>query len=363
MLKPFTAAMIVPTGIGASVGGFGGDATQAMNLLASVSDVLITHPNVANAAAFQQLPENALYVEGYGLDQFFKQHWALCPSRKNRIAVVFDQAIDPRMLTLHLNTVNAVKTVYGVDIIGHILTEAPLALSCTFDDSGCSSGRLENPKILLTACHQALDQGADAIAVCAVMPELTGETAYKNGQAVDPVGGIEAILSHLVVSTYQIPCAHAPVFAWEDAQPEYEKVLEPKVAAEFITPTFLPCVLTGLAQAPRFATVEEKQPHSITVSDLDVLVTPIDALGGVPVLSAFEQNIPVIAVSENTSVLDVTLEALGLNSFDTIQIASSYYEAAGMVQAMRQGLNLNLPSASDVGLKNLLDINPIETVR
>ncbi len=64
---PFVAAMVIPTGVGASIGGFAGDATPHLNLLASVTDVLITHPNVANAAVFQKLPDNALYVEGYGL--------------------------------------------------------------------------------------------------------------------------------------------------------------------------------------------------------------------------------------------------------------------------------------------------------
>ena len=53
---PFITAMIIPTGVGASIGGFGGDASPQMNALADVSDVFITHPNVANAAIFQNLP-------------------------------------------------------------------------------------------------------------------------------------------------------------------------------------------------------------------------------------------------------------------------------------------------------------------
>lgn len=38
--------MIVPTGIGASIGGFAGDALPIARALASVVDCLISHPNV-----------------------------------------------------------------------------------------------------------------------------------------------------------------------------------------------------------------------------------------------------------------------------------------------------------------------------
>jgi hypothetical protein len=85
----FTVAMVIPTGVGASQGGYGGDATVWMNLLASVCDTLVTHPNVANAAAFQALPSNALYVEGYGLDAFFKGDWGLCPVLAQRLGKRF----------------------------------------------------------------------------------------------------------------------------------------------------------------------------------------------------------------------------------------------------------------------------------
>lgn len=44
----YTAVMIVPTGIGASIGGYAGDALPAARLLSCVVDRLITHPNVLN---------------------------------------------------------------------------------------------------------------------------------------------------------------------------------------------------------------------------------------------------------------------------------------------------------------------------
>lgn len=44
--RDYTSVMIVPTGIGAAIGGFAGDALPVARALSSVVDCLITHPNV-----------------------------------------------------------------------------------------------------------------------------------------------------------------------------------------------------------------------------------------------------------------------------------------------------------------------------
>ena len=46
--QPLPTLLIIPTGIGCSVGGYAGDAIPAARLLASASDCLISHPNVIN---------------------------------------------------------------------------------------------------------------------------------------------------------------------------------------------------------------------------------------------------------------------------------------------------------------------------
>jgi hypothetical protein len=345
---PFIAAMIIPTGVGAFIGGFAGDATPYLNLLASVTDVLITHPNVANAAVFQKLPENALYTEGYGLDQFMQGHWALSLVRQNRIGVVFDAGISPDMLTLHINTINAVRSVYGVDVIGYVLTEQPVETGCEITKSGCSSGYLRNPHVILDACRRLQAQGATAIALCMLLPELEEgeaehEASYRDGIGVDPIGGIEGILSHLVVSELGIPCAHAPVFTWEKAVPVTDEVLDPRAAAEFIAPTFLPCVLTGLHRAPHMRPVASAKPTDLTIDQLAAVVVPANALGGIPVLAALRQGIPIIAVEDNQTVLRMNaecFEAMPVERQRLIRRVRSYEEAAGVLQAMRLGLTL-----------------------
>ena len=66
----FTVVHVIPTGVGAAIGGFAGDATPVAHLLASVCDRLVTHPNALNAAHFFAKPANALYVEGKALDDW-----------------------------------------------------------------------------------------------------------------------------------------------------------------------------------------------------------------------------------------------------------------------------------------------------
>lgn len=46
----FNAVFLVPTGIGAEIGGHAGDAAPVVRMLASSCDNLITHPNVVNAS-------------------------------------------------------------------------------------------------------------------------------------------------------------------------------------------------------------------------------------------------------------------------------------------------------------------------
>lgn len=335
---PFNVAVIIPTGVGASMGGFGGDAMSLLPLFASIADTLITHPNVANAACFQNLPANALYVEGYALDQFFKGQWGLTPVRNNRVGVIWDSGAEPAMRTLHQNTIAAVQTVYGVDIVGIEDTSKPVAITLTQEASGRSAGRIENPEVLIQAGEKLIAQGATALGICCVMPELANSKAndtYKSGEGVDPIGGVEAMISHALVAEFKIPCAHAPVFSWEDAHPVLDRLIDPRSAAEFIAPTFLPCVLTGLAKAPQFSL--QPTPQN-SIDALSALVIPADCLGGVPVLACIEKNSPVIAVAQNKTVMGATAQALGLEKH--VIPAHSYLEALGHLVALKQGITL-----------------------
>ena len=75
-----TGAFIVPTGIGASIGGFAGDASKWARKI-SKKCKLIVNPNVVNAACFSGITENMLYVEGYAIDKLFKTSWEIALSK------------------------------------------------------------------------------------------------------------------------------------------------------------------------------------------------------------------------------------------------------------------------------------------
>lgn len=36
---------------------------------------------------------------------------------------------------------------------------------------------------------------------------------YRQGMGIDDLAGVEAVISHLVVKEFQIPCAHAPALS------------------------------------------------------------------------------------------------------------------------------------------------------
>lgn len=343
----FNVALIIPTGIGASIGGFGGDAMTLLPLLGAVCDTVITHPNVANAACFQALPKNALYVEGYALDQFFLGNLGLQPTRQNRVGIIWDSGISEEMRVLHQNTIAAVQTVYGVTVCGIRDTTAPVDLKLILAASGRSTGKIGNPTILLEAAAALVKQGATALAVCCLMPEVEAnqaghESAYRAGQGVDPIAGLEAMISHYLVSELGLPAAHAPVFSYEDALPVTDRQLDPRAASEFIVPTFLPCVLTGLARAPQSVPIHPgsspANPTGLTVHDLSALLVPADALGCVPVLSAIERNIPVLAILNNHTVMQATPNRLGLDG--KVTLCANYREALGHLVALREGIRL-----------------------
>lgn len=336
--------MVVPTGIGASIGGFGGDASLAMNLLSHACDRLITHPNVANAAVFQHLPKNVLYTEGYALDQCFKGDWALRAMANQRIGVVLDAGLPDDIRILTQNAIAAVETVYGVDTVATVSTREPVRLQLTPMPSGTVVGEVDNPNVLVEAAQALInDHGATAIALGVLFPELDlpEETAYRQGQGADPIGGLEALLSHAIVATCQVPCAHAPILTLEEATPETTQLLDPRLAAEFIAPTFLPCVLTGLRQAPSIVPqASQRQPGDITVNEVHAVIAPANALGGIPMLTAIERSIPLIVVESNRTVLDVSLKQLfgGTPLPQSVIPVANYQEAAGVLLALKQSL-------------------------
>ena len=304
-------AFIVPTGVGASIGGFAGDASRAARKISQKCE-LIVNPNVVNAACFSGITDNMLYVEGYSLDKFFKGEICLERSRNNKIGIIFDKAIKPEVLNVHINTMNAVEVVYGLNIIGYEITEEDVGVDFFVDKSGVSMGNVKNLLTLKNAAKKLIDKGAEAIAIVCRFPDEQGDD-YANGVGVDPVGGVEAIISHYISKEFSIPCAHAPAF---DDITISTDIVDKRCSAEYITPTFLPCILIGLNQAPKLT------KSGISINDLDFVVVPYNSIGGIPVLEASKRRIKIYAIRENVTVLDVT----PMNFLNTCDIINTYDE-------------------------------------
>lgn len=307
---------IVPTGIGAAIGGYAGDASSYARNFSKIAK-LIVNPNVVNAGGFSGINDNMFYVEGYSLNEFFKGNINLNPSFENKIGVVFDKAIPQDVLNVHKNTINAVKTVYGIDIFGYEVTQQDAGVEFNLDSDGVSSGSVKNIETLIEAAKKLIANGADAIAVVCMFedPEDMNED-YANGEGTDPVGGVEAIISHCMSKALNVPVAHSPAFA--DYSISFE-IVNPKSSSEYITPTFLPCVLIGLSNAPKFV-----NKGGIGIDKVDFLVMPYDSLGCIPVFEALKNNIPVYVVKENTTALNVTNNLL--HKSDNIKEFETYDE-------------------------------------
>ena len=291
-------AFIIPTGIGASIGGYAGDASRWARKF-SEKYKLIVNPNVVNAACFSGINDNMLYVEGYTLDEFFKGKILLKESFNNKIGIIFDKSIPQKILNVHLNTINAVKTVYDIDIPTYEITDEEVGVSFFIDKSGISTGNVKNLSTIKKAAEKLIKKGCTAIAIVCLFPDEQGED-YALGIGVDPVGGVEAIISHYISKEFKVPCAHAPAFSDISISTD---IVNPKCAAEYITPTFLPCILQGLKNAPVIS-----KSLGISINDIRFLIVPYNALGGIPILEMKKRGKKIFAVKENSTVLDITEE-------------------------------------------------------
>jgi hypothetical protein len=386
--------LIVPTGVGASIGGFAGDALPVARAIAQISDTLITHPNVLNGAQLYWPIPNALYVEGYALDKFAAGCWGLQPVHQNRIGLILDAGIEPDLQLRHLQAVDAARATLGLNITDFVLTDRPLQVELRISQSGASWGTIGNPDSLLRAAEKLIQQArVEAIAVVARFPDDEGSLAlenYRRGKGVDPLAGAEAAISHLIVRTFKIPCAHAPALSALPLDPH----LSPRSAAEEIGYTFLPCVLAGLGKAPQFVTptvgqasglsqfvtptvgqasglsqvwggqdahpTREKfyanrrdfESQGLWADRVDAVVIPATACGGSAILSlSGRSSVQIIAVGDNKTQMQATPEKLGIKALQV----NSYLEAIGVLVALRSGISPASLGADISSLRRLSD--------
>lgn len=336
----FNAVLVVPTGIGADIGGHAGDATPVARLLASVCDNLITHPNVVNASDLNELPDNGLYVEGSLLSRFLMGTVGLEKVRSNRVLVVIDAHPNERFRRATVNAVNAARATYGLRCPSVVILDPPLVVKGDYTESGRAAGTIEGLERLFDVLDSHRGE-YDAVALSTVVDVDVSHADYfaSRGQMVNPWGGAEAMLTHAVSTIYDIPSAHAPMMESVEIANLDPGVVDPRMAAEVISLTFLQCVLKGLQRAPRVVPdpAEMAGPSVRTAGDVSCLVTP-DGCVGLPTLAALEQGIPVIAVRENRNLMKNELTMLPWGD-DQLHIVENYWEAVGVIAALKEGMS------------------------
>lgn len=342
----YTTVVTIPTGIGACIGGYAGDALPVLRMLSSVADTVITHPNVLNGAMMYWPVRNALYVEGFALDQFAAGNYALHnpPKRSNRIGLVFDAAMEDEAILRHKQAAEAARATLGLQVTDYVVTDKPLKVMLAESPSGASWGRISNSDSLLAASQRLVSKGCQAIAVVTKFPDDEDEdqlAAYRAGNAVDAIAGAEAVISHLITRELCVPCAHAPSLPPLRA----DESVSPKAAAEELGYTFLPCVLVGLSRAPRLIPnkavhAEDQRNSAITADDVDSIIVPAHAFGGSATMNlAAREDVLVIAVSQNKTAIDVPPQAVGVQP-ERVLFAQSYAEAAGYIAAHKAGVDI-----------------------
>ena len=336
----FNVVFLIPTGIGAEIGGHAGDATPAARLIAETCDTLILHPNVVNASDINEMPANSLYVEGSVIARLLMGTIGLVPTRANRVLVILDAHKDELFVNAAVNAVSAARSSYGLVCPEVIKLFPPVRMRAEYTDFGTAAGEISGLERVFAVLEEQEGE-YDAIAISSVIsvPEEFHQGYFDAaGEMVNPWGGVEAMLTHAVSSRFNVPSAHSPMFETQDIANRDPGVVEPRMAAEAISLTFFESVLKGLHKSPRIVTDSSQvsDPGVISASDVSCLVIP-DGCVGLPTLAALEQGIPVVAVRENKNLMENDLTTLPWRS-DQLHIVENYWEAAGVLCAIRGGI-------------------------
>ena len=321
---------IIPTGIGCTIGGHAGDATPAAKLIAQNCDKIVLHPNVVNASDINEMPSNALYVEGSILDRFLAGEIELRETCGNRVLVVTNPPLKPETV----NAVNAARTTIGMDI-QIVELQTPLKMR----------GWVENG--IATGCHEGCEElieqvsgmSFDALAVATPIDIDEGVALdyFRNPVArVNPWGAIEALVSRKIATAIEKPTAHAPVENDNTKYDEdlfemlYREVVDRRKAAELCSSCYIHCIFKGLHKSPRIGS-------GINRDSIGCLVSPFGCVG-TPHRICLDAGIPVVAVRENTTAFE--------DVDDRIIYVDNYLEASGIVSCIAAGIMPSMVRAS-----------------
>ena len=338
--ESFNAVFLVPTGIGARIGGHAGDATPAVRVLAAACDRLVTHPNVVNASDLNEMPDNALYVEGSAITRLMMGTAGLQRVRANRVLVIIDAHEIEVFANDTVNAVSAARATYGLDCPTVVKLDPSFRMTTNFTESGRAAGEIDGLERIRAVLDEH-DGAFDAVAIASIIDvdvDYHEKYFHSDGEMINPWGGVEAMLTHALTLLYEIPTAHSPMMESHEVTNFDLGLVDPRLAAEAVSLTFLQCTLKGLQRSPRIVTDPDvmRDAGVFTAADISCLVIP-DKCVGLPTLAALEQGIPVIAVRENDNLMRNDLRALPWAP-GQLHVVENYWEACGVMTALKTGI-------------------------
>jgi len=339
----FNVVFLVPTGIGAEIGGHSGDSGPVAKLLASGCDTLITHPNVGNAADINELPANTLYVEGSVIADLLMGSIELRPTRSNRLLVLMERHPDPWFMDATVNMASAARAAAGFNIQEVVVLNRNFSMSSVYAPSGRAAGEVSGLESVFNSLDRRQGQ-FDAVAIASLIkvPSSYHQDYFADTDdlMVNPWGGVEAMLTHTLSRKYRVPTAHAPMMTSRKVQTLDFGIVDPRKAAEPVSCTYLFSVLKGLQRSPSICAAgsHARSSGSIGVESIHCLVIP-EGCVGLPTLAALAQHIPIVAVRGNLNCMNNKLSELPGGTKGVI-LVDNYLEAAGVLAALRAGISL-----------------------
>ena len=329
----FITVLLIPTGIGAEIGGHCGDGNSIARLLASASDIIITHPNVVNAADINEMTENTEYVEGSTLTKFLLGKVGLQKARSNKILMLMDKHPESFFNEEIINAVSSARITLGVNCDVYEM-ENLISSTSQYSKSGRAIGKIEGLEKLFAVIEKfKKDYDAIGLSTFIKVPDDFHKKYYSTGDMVNPWGGIEAMITHSISEIFKIPCAHSPMMTSSEVMELELGIVDPRKAPESASTTYLHCILKGLHRSPQIV----GPTQGITLEDVSCVIVP-DGCIGLPTLACLENNIPLIVVKENKNLMQNDLRLLPFKH-NKIFFVDSYLEAVGVMIALKAGIS------------------------
>ena len=330
--EKFNVVLLIPTGIGAEIGGHCGDGNVVARLIAGACDTLITHPNVVNASDINEMTENTLYVEGSIITRLLMGRIDLQRVRSNRLLILMDKHEEGFFNDEIVNAISSARVTLGLDCDVFEMENIIESVS-RYSVSGRAIGEIKALEKLFDVIKKYKDD-YDAIGLSTFIkvPDHFHEKYFSSDEMVNPWGGIEAILTHSIAEVFDIPCAHSPMMTSSEIYNLELGIVDPRKAPETSSTTYLHCILKGLHRSPRIVNSGE----GLGLKDISCVIIP-DGCLGLPTLACLENDIPIIAVKENRNSMKNDLRELPFKN-GKLFIVDNYLEAVGVLVSLKNGV-------------------------